>query len=496
MSLTGAAHAESVIRVGITEDALTMDPANHRRRQTETILRNMYDGLLTRTPRMEVVPELATEVTPLTRLTYLINLNEGVKFHSGEEMTAEDVKFTLERLGVEGAMNGETSPRKSLLPVIKNIEITGRYSLKITLEEPWPNFPAMLPLQQVVSKSFVEGKSLSELQSLENGTGPFRLVEWVPGDIIKMERFPDYYGGASSLLPVGPACVERVEFKVLPDNEERVAALLAGEVDIIDQLPVEDVDEVSKSELARVMKVAGTRTFFIYLNNKKPPFDDLRVRQAMNHAIDRDAIISEILSGNAVKVNGVLGPDAFSFNNNLPAYAYDPALARQLLAEAGYPDGISVEFDSLTALGSTAGMIVDMLGEVGIEARLSSGSYKDLSKKWRDGNGDVGDMWLSSWGNSSLDPVGIFVPTLATGQRGNFAFYSNSEVDALLSAGGSELNRTERAEKYRTAQAIVNQEAPWVFLWVPEELYGVSKRIIGWRPSPDSRINLHDACVR
>lgn len=485
----------SEIRIGFTEDATTLDPGNHRRRETETIIRNLYDGLLTRSARMEVLPELAESWKQIDLLTYEFKLHKGVKFHDGTDLTAEDVKFTFDRLSREGGMNGETSPRQSLLPSVLSLDVSDRYTIVVRLKNAWPHLPAMLPLQQIVSKGFVEDKSLEELKFTVNGTGPFKLVEWTPGDKIVMQRFEEYYGGSRSLPPVGKACVDRVVFKIIPDNEERVAALLAGEVDIINRLPIDAIGQVKASKATRVVKVVGTRTFFIHLNNHKAPFNDIRVRKALNHAVNTQQIIKDLLSGNAYPVNGVLGPDAFSFNRNLPAYEFDPAKARLLLAEAGYPSGFEIEFDSMESHASIANSIVSMLAEIGIRAKVNLSPYQELKQKWGTKDEAAGDMWLTSWGNSSLDPVGIFVPTLHSGGRGNFSRYSNLDVDHMLDAAEAEVNRARRAELYQSAQAIVNEEAPWVFLWVPEDLYGVSKRVNGWRPSPDSRINLHDVCV-
>ncbi len=483
------------IRVGFTLDALTLDPANHRNRETQTILRNMYDGLMTRNAWMDVVPELVESWTQPDDLTYELKLRQGVKFHSGDEMTADDVKFTFERLTVEGAMDGQTSPRKSLLGPLERIEVLDRYSVRFVLSDPWPMLPAMLPFQEVVSKSFVEKVGTDGMATQVNGTGPFKLVEWRKGDSIIMERFDDYYGGAAEIPPEGKACVDRVIFKVIPENASRVAALLAGDVDIINELPVHNIKQVDENHDTEMWKINGTRTFFVALNTHRPPFDDLRVRQAANHALDKDLIIEKVLLDNAVPLNGVLSPDAFGFNPDLPAYEYDPEKARRLLAEAGHPDGIDVTLDVEGAFKEIAEAVGSLLTKSGIRTKVVVGESSQLRSKWRTSEDKEGDMWFTSWGNGSLDPVGIFVPTLRSEGRGNSAGYTNPEVDRLLDAASSETDDDERAGLYREAQVIVSREAPWVFLWLPQDIYGVSTRVTQWHPSSDSRINLHDACV-
>lgn len=483
--------------VGFTRDADTLDPANHRNRETETIIRNMADGILTRDSSMAIHPELAASYTQVSPTEYDFVIREGVMFHDGTAMTAEDIKFTLDRLFTEGGMgDGQTSPRQSLLGPLESVEITGENTVRLTLAEPWPLLPAMLPFQEVVSKAHVEAVGSDGMATQMVGTGPFRLVEWRKGDSVIMERFGDYYGGADGIAPVGPACVERAIFRIIPESASRVAALLAGDVHIINELPAFAVPQVEASDIADVMTVNGTRSFFIAMNNEGEIFDDVKVRQAVAHAIDKDLVIQAILGGNAASIEGILSPDAFGKNDSLPGYDYDPEKARALLAEAGYPDGIEVTMDVEGAFKDTAEAIASMLTEAGINTSVAVSEGAILSQKWRTmGEPKEGDMYFTSWGNGSLDPQGIFVPTHVTNARGNSAGYSNAEVDRLLEAAATEVDRETRAGMYREAEAIVNAEVPYAYLWVPQDIYGVSKRVSGWSPSPDSRINLHDACL-
>ncbi|SMH38483.1 ABC transporter substrate-binding protein [Maritimibacter sp. HL-12] len=490
-----AVHAAD-LTIGFTLDADTLDPANHRKRETETIIRNMYDGILTRDSEMNVVPEIAESFTQVSPSVYDFKIRSGIKFHDGSDLTAEDVKFTLDRLTVEGAMgNDQTSPRKSLLGPLESVEIVDGDTVRINLSEPWPILPAMLPFQEVVSKAFVEEVGTEGLATQVNGTGPFKLVEWRKGDSIIMERFDDYYGGATDIEPVGPACVDRVIFKIIPETASRVAALLSGDVDIINELPTFSIEQVKNNPNTDVMTVNGTRSFFIAMNMEGEHFDDPKVRQAVAHAIDKDLIIDRILGGNAASIDGILSPDAFG-SSELPSYDYDPEKSKALLAEAGYPDGIEVTMDVEGAFKDTAEAIASLLTNAGIKTSVAVGEGAQLSNKWRTkGEPKSGDMYFSSWGNGSLDPFDIFTPTHRTNDRGNSAGYANPELDALLDAAAVELDTEKRAEMYREAELIVNRDLPYVYLWVPQDIYGVSKRLSGWKPSADSRINLHDACV-
>ena len=484
------------LTVAITRDADTFDPANHRNRETETILRNLYDGLVTRDSAMKVVPEIAESVTQVSPTEYDFTIRKGVKFHDGSDLTVEDVKFTLDRVALEGGMgDGVTSPRQGLIGPVEKVDILDEDTVRITLKEPWPILMAMLPNQQMVSKAYVERVGNDGLATQPMGTGPFKLAEWLKGDSVIMERFDDYYGGSPDIPPVGPACVDRVIFKVIPESASRIAALLAGDADIITELPPFSVGQVENNPGTKVLAVNGTRSFFIAMNNEGEIFDDVRVRQAAAHAIDKDLIIDRILGGSATRIEGILSPDAFGASE-LPVLAYDPDMAKALLAEAGYPDGIDITMDVEGAYKDTAEAVASMLTNAGIRTRVAVGEGAQLTEKWRTSGGPKsGDMYFTSWGNGSLDPYDIFTPTHRTNDRGNSAGYANPEVDALIDAANIEQDADKRAELYREAELKINADAPYVYLWVPQDIYGVSERVSGWQPSPDSRVNLHDACV-
>lgn len=496
--MPAAVVSASEIRVGFTAEPLTLDPGNHRNRDTETVIRNLSDGLLTRDAEMKVVPEIAESFTQTSPVTFEFKIRKGVKFHDGTELTPEDVKFTLDRLTVEGGMGeGQTSPRQSLLGPVKDVEIVGGDTIRINLSEPWPLLPAMLPFQELVSKAFTEKTGTAGMATAINGTGPFKLVEWRKGDSIIMARFDDYYGGSPDIPPVGKACADRAIFKFIPEAASRVAALLAGDVDIINDLPPFSVKQVEANPNTAVMTVNGTRSVFLALNLRGDKFDDIKVRQAFAHALDKNLLIDRILGGNAVSIEGILSPAAFGASPDLPKYTHDPEKAKALLAEAGYANGIDVTIDATGADKDMAEAISAVLGKAGIRAKVAIGENAQVMAKWDPKNDkNDGDVFFTSWGNGSLDPFDIFVPTHYTLARGNRSGYSNTEVDSLLDQGSVELDPAKRAALYQKAEAIVNAELPYLYLWVPKDIYGVSKRVSGWQPSADARINLHDACVK
>ncbi|BAS27272.1 peptide ABC transporter substrate-binding protein [Limnochorda pilosa] len=486
---TGAASPPDTLVVGMDEDAVTMDPMNFRHRQTETILRNVYDGLVTRTPDMRVVPELAESWEQPDDTTWIFHLRRGVTFHDGTPFTAEDAAYSINRIVRDGAMGGQTSPRKGLLGQVTGAEVVDEYTLKIETDGPWPALLSFLPFHMMVPSE--TGDRMIEKPV---GTGPFRFVEWQKGQRVVLARYDDYYGGSPELPPVGPAQVKRVIFQALPEPASRLAALRAGEIDIMTDVPVDQMGAVEADPNLQVLTVNGTRSFFMGMNVTKPPFDDVRVRRAVNLAVDVQAIVDGVLNGLATRTSTLLSPQAFGFDESLEAYAYDPEAARELLQEAGVGSGLSITVDTMPDNRPAAEVIAYYLEQVGIRTRIQSwGDYGAMVDAIKQGRRDA---WVDSWGNATLDPSDIAEPKLRTGGRGNYSGYSNPRVDELLTLAARTTDQEARQDAYREMQAIVHEDAPMLFGWVAQDLYAVNRRIENWEPSPDSRINLHDAQER
>lgn len=484
--------AAATLTIGVGADIATLDPNNYRDRSTQSVLGNVYEAPFMRIDGTNQ-PAIVTEWKEVDPTTYEATFKTGIKFHSGDTLTMEDIKFSFDRVLEEGALDGTTSPRKSLAGPIKSVEVVDEDTIRITLTDPWPSFPSSLSTEggiQILNKSFVEEAGPGGLATKEDGAGPFKVASWSPGDRVVLERFDDYYGGPAQPGPVGPAQVDSAIFRVIPDTSARVAALLAGEIDIATEIPPFLQQQIQQSGNAEIVRVNGTRTFFVTLNNTKAPFDDVRVRQAANHAIDRALIIEKVLENTATIVNGILSPDSFGYSD-LPAYDYDPELAKKLLAEAGYADGVDAVLDVQGPFKDLAEVIAQQLTDVGIRTTVQVWENAVITPLWNDPAKRERDMYLSSWGNAGLDPNGIFLPTLHTNDRGNYSGYSNATVDELLLAAQYETDVAKREEMYHQAEAQVNKDAPLIFLWVPQDIYGVSKRVTNFQPLPSQMIYLH-----
>jgi peptide/nickel transport system substrate-binding protein len=487
--------AASEIRVGITADIQTLDPQNYRDRTTQMVIGNLCDGFFLRTGRDPELAVIKEWVESDGGKTIDVTIRDGVKFHDGSVLTAEDVKFTFDRMTKDGAIDGKTSPRKSFVGPLTSVEVTGPLRVRLTLSAPYPILAGSLTTEPVLSKRFVERVGAAGMATQVNCTGPFKLAAWNRGDNIVMERFADYYGGPPTIPPAGPARFDRLTFKVIPETASRVAALLAGEIDIATEVPVFMRRQIDGSRRAKVVAVDGTRTFFVALNNTKAPFNDIRVRHAANHAVDRKLIVDKVLAGTGTLVNGVLSQDSFGSHPNLPAYAYDLRRARALLAEAGYPNGLDITLDALGANKDWAESIAQMLTEAGIRTKVQIWEGAVISPLWVNHDKKERDAYLTSWGNGGLDPNGIFNPTLATRDRGNHSGFSNPKVDELLGKAQFETDKAKRTAMYNEAEEIVNRQAPWIFLWVPQDIYGIAHTVRDWQPHPSQMMYMHRATV-
>ena len=502
-----------MIIVGMADAPTSLDPADHRSRESETVLRNMFDGLVTRDTSSGVHMELAESMDWLDDTTLEIKLRPGVKFHDGQEMTADDVVYTFERIIGENMIDypePHTSPRKGLISPLTSIEKKDDSTVVMHFSSPWPPAMQMLVHQQIVPKHYLEEVGTEGFVAHPIGTGPFKFVSASGMEEIVMERFDDYWGGAPDLEPVGPACVDQVVFRVIPEASTRAAALMAGEVQIIQGLPAELVGTLEMEPGIQIKTAPGTQPKWMEMNVNQAPFDDVRVRQAMNYAVDKDLLVEAIYEGRAEALPGPLSPYNNYVNKSLAPYPYDPDKALALLEEAGWTDSdddgmldkdgepFAFTIDTLEPWRPLAEAVASMFRDIGIDANVRFWEYSVVKPMLQAGERMA---WLDDWGDSAFDPVGHFEAKWhgpVEGQpygRGNWSGYDNERVNELTKLGETTPDPTDRQTIYDEAQQIVFDEAPAVFLVLPEEAEGASVAIQNWEPASDSRENLHDVCL-
>ena len=325
------------IIVGMNTNAfLSLDPIMYRSRETETMIRNMFDGLVTRTHMGKVVPELAESWQQVDETTYIFTLRKGPKFHNGDPVTIDDVVFTFERVLKPNLSYSKSSPRRDLLGPLIKVEKIHDNQVRFILANPFPPFLQALVHFQIVPMNYIQKVGDKVFAQKPIGAGPFKFVRADLDVEVLIERFNDYYGGSPYLPPVEPAKVKFAVFKIMPEPTTRVAALLAGEVSIVQAVPADLVDRLKKSKSVQILTVEGTRAYQIELNNKKPPFNDIRVRKAINYAINWEEIISNVYNGYGKRLTTCFLPSGFGYNPKLKLYHYNPKKAKTLLKEAGY----------------------------------------------------------------------------------------------------------------------------------------------------------------
>ena len=502
------------IIVGLARAPLSIDPADHRSRESETVIRNMFDGLVTRDTASGVHMELAESINWIDAETLEVKLRKGVKFHDGTEMTADDVIFTFDRIIKENMIEfpkPHTSPRKGLIAPLAVVEKKDSSTVLMRFTGTWPPVFQMLVHQQILPKAYLEKVGTEGFIKNPIGAGPFKFVSAKGMDEFVMARFDGYYGGAPDLKPVGPACVSEAVVRVIPEASTRVAALLAGEVDIIQEVPAELADTLAQTKGIQLKTGAGTRPLWMELTVSQAPFDNVKVRQALNHAVDKTLLVEKLYGGRAVVLPGVLSP----FNNyadpDLKPYAYDKDKALALLMEAGWSDtnkdGIldkdgkpfAFVIDTQEVMRQLAEAVATQLRDIGIDASVRIWEYSVVRPMLLAGERQA---YVGDWGDSAFDPVGHMEAKwhgYVEGQpygRGNFSTYNNARVNELIVAGETEADTAKRKTLYYEAQRILYNDAPAVFLLLPEVIEAASARVQNWQPAADSRVNLHDVCLK
>ncbi|WP_163846426.1 ABC transporter substrate-binding protein [Pseudooceanicola aestuarii] len=458
-----------VLIVGQIAEPKSLDPSTVTAVNDFRILYNMYDGLVRyKSGTLEVEPALATswEISDDGK-TYTFALREGVSFHDGSPMNAEAIKFNFDRMLNEDHPQHDTGPfpLAFFFSAIDSVEAVDDMTVKFTLNEPYAPFLSNLAYTPglMVSKAGVEAQG-QDFGRMPSGTGPFKFVEWRSNEAVVVEKNPDYWDGAPQL--------EAVVYRPITDANTRTAEMLAGGIDLMVEVPPVTLSEFQGEEF-KIVEQAGPHVWFLILNAKEGPFADKKVRQAANYAINKSALVDDVLEGTAQVAAGPT-PPAFSwaYNEALEPYPYDPEKAKALIAEAG-AEGAELTF-YVTEGGS--GMLDPVAMGTAIQADLEAVGFdvKIETYEWNTFLGEVNpglegkaDMAEMAWMTNDPDTLPFLaLRTDAWPDKGGFnsGYYSNPEVDKLLEDARVATSQEERATLYKEMQEIVQDDAPWVFV--------------------------------
>jgi peptide/nickel transport system substrate-binding protein len=468
--IAGAATPPNVLVVGQIAEPKSLDPHAVTAVNDFRILMNIFDGLVQyKSGTLQVQPALAEswEISD-DGLVYTFALRSGVKFHDGSDFNAEAVKFNFDRMLDESHPYHNTGPfpLSFFFSAIKEVKAVDTLTVQFTLDAPFAPFLSNLayPTGLIVSPDAVM-KHGNDFGRNPVGSGPFKFAKWESNSHVIVERNEGYWGGAPAL--------EAVVFRPITDANTRVAEMLSGGIDMMVEVPPDNLQEMAKDPSFQIHEQAGPHLWFLILNAKEGPFKDKRVRQAINYAINKEAIVDNILQGTAIVAAGPTPPAfAWAYNNDLTPYSYDPEKAKALIKEAGFEnaeltfyvtEGGSGMLDPV-AMGTS---IQADLAKVGLKVKIETYEWNTFLGKVNPGLEGKADMAEMAWMTNDPDTLPFLaLRTAAWPDKGGFnsGYYSNPEVDDLLEKARTSTDQAERAELYKKMQTIVYDDAPWAFI--------------------------------
>ncbi len=477
LSLATPAAAQT-LRMGVGAQVTSVDPHYHNISPNSAFATTIFDTLLEMDARARPVPHLALRWHPVAPDAWEIELRQGVRFHNGSAFTAEDVAFTVER--VRGVQNSPGS-YATYLTSIRAVEILAPHRLRILTHGPDPLLPVNLAMVPMLDRETHQGATTEAFNSgqLAIGTGPFRLVSYRAGDRMELQRNEAWFGPR-------PAWA-RVDYRMITNDAARTAALLSGDVDIIDQVATSDIERLGRDDRLRLSRADSLRLVYFFLdrsregpspfvtdNDGKPlpqnPFHDIRVRRALALALDRNAIVSRVMEGAARATAQFMPPGAFGHVPELePPPAANLEAARRLLAEAGFPQGFRLTLHGPNDRYPNDARIVQAAGQmwsrIGIRTTVDVAPYASFVTR---ASRQEFAAFLVSWGSSTGEPSAGLRAVLASWNRErglgavNRARYSNPAFDTLLQTATQELDDGKREALLRQATSLAMRDVAMI----------------------------------
>ena len=477
--------AAQTLVVAQPADAPTLDPQRAAGLIGMSVVINMFDTLVTRGKDGNLEPGLATSWKWLDDKTLQLKLRQGVKFHDGEPFNAEAVKFSYSEKRITIP---KTGLRMAALKAIKGVDIVDSYTVNILLSEPDPVLPSKMTLfgGLIVPPKYIQDKGDAYFGEHPVGTGPFKFVEWRKDDQVVMDANPDYWRGAPK--------IKKLIFKVVPNDADRVAALLSGQVQVISNLAPDAVDTVNKAQGVRAVAVPGLRVQYLSLDARQGPLAKKEVRQALNYAVDVDSIIKNVLGGMADRVATLLPKDGFGYDPSVEPYPYDPQKAKQLLAQAGYPDGFQVELDTNNGIypkdKDVSQAIAGQLAKVGVKVNvkpLEAGTFSSLLS-----SGKIAPMYFI--GNLAWTMDGsLNLQSFVKSDR-RYARMKDATLDRLVDVEETAVDPAQRRAAFSEIQRSLKDGAYFLYLYQGKDIYGLSKNVV-WDPPHNQVLWMYNASL-
>lgn len=472
-------------------DSTSLDPITTTEGETFKVTENIFETLLQYGDQDTTINPGLAEKWDVSEdgLTYTFNLRQGVKFHDGTDFNAEAVVFNFNRWmsGNEddfpyytmfGGYKGEEGH------VIKEVTAVDEHTVKFVLTRPQAPFLKNLAMSPfgIASPAAVE-KFGDKFRENPVGTGPFKFVEWKQNDTITLEKNTEYW-------QEGLPKLNKVIFRVIPENTARLNALSNGEIDVMDGLNNSDEATVKANANLQVIERPSMNVGYIGLTTTRKPFDNKLVRQAINHAVDKKSIIKAFYGGKADEAVNPMPSSIEGYNEEIKGYEYDLDKAKELLAEAGYADGFEIDLWAMPVARpympeaqKVAEVIQESLSKIGVTAKIQSvdwATYLDKAAK-----GEF-DMFMLGWTGDNGDADNFLYTLLDKDSIGsnNYSQYSSDELHDVLIQAQTESEPSKRNELYKKAQEIIHDDAPWVPLVHSTPLLAAGKDVVNYLPHP------------
>jgi peptide/nickel transport system substrate-binding protein len=478
----------------------SLDPHFHNLTPNRALTQHLFDGLMEPDADLRPQPGLAHSLRALDETTWEVRLREGVRFHDGRPLTADDVAFTFAR--IPNVPNSPSSYAFFVRPV-RNVVVVDAHTLRLETNGPAPLMPALMSGFSIIGRAQSEGMATSDFNSgrAAVGTGPYRLVSFTPGDRAVFQRNEDWYGGRPTWA--------RVTYRFIGNDSARLAALKAGDVDLIDQVPTRDVADLGRDTRLQVVTKAGVRNIYLHLdqgreqtpgvadNQGRPlaqnPLRDVRVRRALSLAINREGIVRQIMDGQAVPSGQLLPAGSVGHDPELRPDPFDPERARALLAEAGFPQGFQLTLhgpnDRYVNDAQILQALAQMWARIGVRTRVEampSNVYFARSVR------DEFSVGLLGWGTGTGEPDSPLGNLLATADRSrgrgatNRSLYSNPRLDAVLDRALATIELPAREALYREATRIAMEDLAIIPLHHQVNIWAARRGLL-FEPRNDER---------
>ena len=463
-------------------DPRSLDPAYSTDVPTGEMVTLLYDCLTGFTPDGSLRPGLADRWTVSDAgRRHVFHLRPGVRFHDGTAVTAAHVRASLLRVLDPKARGGRAWP---LLPIagagafaagqasdVPGILVLGDTAVAFTLERPLAVFPKFLAMPVA---AIVPHPAPADLAAQPIGTGAWRFVSWQHDDQLTFARNPEYWDGVAQ--------TDTLVVRIIPEELTRAAEYESGRLSVV-EIPFGETARWERDHPAELQRKPALRVVYVALNTRRGALRDARVRQAINHAVNVDAILGTIVAGRGVRARGSVPPTLPGGDTARAGYAFDTTLARRLLAEAGYTKGLDLQLwrsGSNVVLGRVAQAIQSDLAAVGIRVELVTRDAASQREAARKGEAD---MAILDWWADYPDAENFLAPlfhSASHGPGGNYAFFTDTRTDSLLDLAQRTLDEVARTALYRDADERVYRAAPWLYLWFPVDLWAQHPGVTGW----------------